>query len=88
MRNEGLCGLRPLVPSDVPIFFDEGNDALARFTRALEQYQAEAVVRVGGDNLFIDPALIDRLVTTAESTGNCDYASYACTTGGRRSSRR
>jgi spore coat polysaccharide biosynthesis protein SpsF (cytidylyltransferase family) len=73
--------LRPLVPNDVPIFFGEGNDALARFTRALEQYQAEAVVRVGGDNLFIDPALIDRLVTTAESTADCEYASYCLRDG-------
>jgi spore coat polysaccharide biosynthesis protein SpsF (cytidylyltransferase family) len=70
------CGLRLLVPNDVPILFGEGNDALGRFARALEQYQAEAVVRVGGDNLFIDPALIDRLITTAESTPDCDYASY------------
>ena len=29
-----------------------------------------------GDNLFIDPGLIDRLVTTAESHPNCDYVSY------------
>ncbi len=81
-ETKDYCGLRPLVPSDVPIFFGEGNDALARFTRALEQYQAEAVVRVGGDNLFIDPALIDRLVTTAESAASCDYASY-CLHDGR-----
>jgi spore coat polysaccharide biosynthesis protein SpsF len=33
-------------------------------------------VRVRGDNIFIDPGLIDRLVTTAESDPDCDYASY------------
>jgi spore coat polysaccharide biosynthesis protein SpsF (cytidylyltransferase family) len=81
-ETRDYCGLRPLVPNDVPIFFGAGNDALARFTRALEQYEAEAVVRVGGDNLFIDPALIDQLVTTAESTASCDYASY-CLHDGR-----
>jgi spore coat polysaccharide biosynthesis protein SpsF len=65
-----------MVPSDVPVFFGEGADALARFTKALEQYPAEGVVCVGGDNLFIDPALIDRLVTTADEHPNCDYVSY------------
>ena len=68
--------LSRLVPSDVPIFFGEGNDALAHFVKAMEHYPAEAVVRVLGDNLFIDPGLIDRLVTTAEAHPNCDYVSY------------
>ena len=71
-----------LVPSDVPVVHAEGEDALDRFTRALEQYQAEGVVRVLGDNFFIDAGLIDRLVTTAESHPNCDYVSY-CSRDGR-----
>ena len=71
-----------LVPSDVPVFHGEGKDALDRFTRSLEEYPAEGVVRVRGDNLFVDPALIDRLVTTAESHPNCDYVGY-CSRDGR-----
>jgi spore coat polysaccharide biosynthesis protein SpsF len=65
-----------LAPSDVPVVFGEGDDALARFARALEKFPTEGVVRVRGDNLFIDPGLIDRLVTTAESHPGCDYVSY------------
>jgi len=76
-ETQDYCVLRDLVPNDVPIFFGEGDDALARVTRALEQYPAEGAVRVGGDNLFIDPALIDRLITTAEAQPPCDYASYS-----------
>ena len=75
-ESEDWRPLSRLVPSDVPIFFGQGNDALARFVKALEQYPAEAVVRVSGDNLFVDPGLIDRLVTTAEAHPNCDYVSY------------
>ena len=41
-RTAATCGR--LVPSDVPVFFGEGDDALARFTKALEQYPAEGVV--------------------------------------------
>jgi spore coat polysaccharide biosynthesis protein SpsF len=71
-----------LVPSDVPVCHGDGNDALDRFTRSLEEYPAEGVVRVRGDNLFVDPGLIDRLVTTAESHPGCDYVGY-CSRDGR-----
>jgi spore coat polysaccharide biosynthesis protein SpsF len=71
-----------LVPSDVPVCHGEGRDALDRFTRSLEQYPSEGVVRVRGDNLFVDPGLIDRLVNTAESQPDCDYVGY-CSRDGR-----
>lgn len=71
-----------LVPPDVPVFVGREPDALRRFTRALEEYPAEAVVRVRGDNPFVDPGLIDRLVSTAESHPSCDYVSY-CSRDGR-----
>jgi len=71
-----------LVPSDVPVFVAEDADPLARFAHALEEYPADAAVRILGDNPFVDPALIDRLVTAAESDATCDYASY-CSRDGR-----
>jgi spore coat polysaccharide biosynthesis protein SpsF len=71
-----------LVPSDVPIFFGQCEDLLSLFSKALEQYQAEGAVRIRGDNLFLDPGLVDRLVTTAEAHPNCDYVSY-CLHDGR-----
>jgi spore coat polysaccharide biosynthesis protein SpsF len=74
--TEDHLAVSRLVPRDVPVFFGEGPDALARFTKALEEYPAEGAVRVLGDNLFIDPGLIDRLVTTAEDHPNCDYLAY------------
>ncbi len=71
-----------LVPPDVPVFVGNQPDALERFCRVLEEYPAEAAVRIRGDNPFIDPVLIDRLVTTAQSHPNCDYVSY-CSQDGR-----
>lgn len=70
------CEIHRLVPSDVPLVVGDGPDALARVCKTLESYPAEAVVRVSGDSMFIDPGLIDRLVTTAESTPDCDYVGY------------
>ena len=70
-----------LVPSDVPVFVSDKPDMLARFARMLEEYQTEAVVRIHGDDLFVDPTLIDRLITAAESFSDCDYASYSSRDG-------
>ncbi len=80
-ETEDYRAVSRLVPSDVPVFFGEGGDALAQFAKALEQYPAEGAVRVRGDNLFIDPGLIDRLVTTAEAHPSCDYVSYCSRNG-------
>ena len=70
-----------LIPSDIPVFFSSEPSAMHRFLRAMEEYPADAVVRVRGDNPFVDPDLIDRLVMTAELHADCDYISYGCRDG-------
>jgi len=71
-----------LVPLDVPVFVSSRPDALSGFAAALEEYPAEAVVRVCADYPFIDPILIDRLVRTAEANPARDYVGY-CLRDGR-----
>jgi len=71
-----------LVPLDVPVFVGRQPDALGRFAAAMQQYPAESAVRVRAENPFIDPGLIDRLVTTALEHPECDYVSY-CSRDGR-----
>jgi len=73
--------LAALVPSDVPVFHSAAPDALRRFWDAAHQFDAEAVVRISGDNAFIDPVLIDRLITIA-GTEPLDYIGY-CSRDGR-----
>jgi len=70
-----------LVPSDVPLLLSDRPDVLGRFLRALEEYPAETVVRIRGDSPFVDPGLIDRLVTTACSHPKCDYVTYRSSDG-------
>jgi spore coat polysaccharide biosynthesis protein SpsF len=70
------------VPLDVPVVAGCQADALGRVLGAIDQYPAEAVVQVVGENPFIDPGLIDRLVTTAEAYPDIDYVSY-CSHDGR-----
>jgi len=71
-----------LVPPDVPFFGSDRHSSLDRLCHALEQFPAETVVRIRGDDLFVDPAMIDRLVIAAEAQPNCDYAGY-CLRDGR-----
>ena len=71
-----------LVPLDVPVFVGRQDDALGCLAGALEEYSAQAAVRVSAGSPFIDPALIDRLVSTAEVHPECDYVSY-CSRDGR-----
>jgi spore coat polysaccharide biosynthesis protein SpsF len=70
-----------LVPLDIPIFVAEQPDVLACLGAALEAYPAESVVLIGGDELFVDAALLDRLVITAGEHPECDYVSYRCRDG-------
>jgi spore coat polysaccharide biosynthesis protein SpsF len=65
-----------LVPADVPIFAGDAQDLLARYEAALEEYPAEAVVRIGANSPFVDPVLVDRLVNTADEHPECDYIGY------------
>lgn len=73
--------IRQLVPPDVPVFAGSGRDPLARFVDVLDEFNARSVVRLCGHNPFIDPVLIDRLVSTADAHPNCDYISYCCADG-------
>jgi spore coat polysaccharide biosynthesis protein SpsF len=76
------CLVAELVPRDVPVWVAPRQDALAMFVAAMERYPAEAVVRVRVDYPFLDPSLIDRLVTTADANPTCDYVGY-CLRDGR-----
>lgn len=65
-----------LAPRDVPVWTAPQPDLLGRFAAAVEKFPAEAIVRVRVDYPFLDPMLIDQLVTTADSHPTCDYVGY------------
>jgi spore coat polysaccharide biosynthesis protein SpsF len=73
--------MRSLAPADVPVYVGTRPDGLGRFAQALEQFSTQGVIRVRGDSLFIDPALIDRLVAVADANPRCDYVSYCLRDG-------
>lgn len=68
--------LAELAPPDVPVVCSSGRDPLARFVAALEEYPARTVVRIRALTPFLDPVLVDRLVTTGDAHPSCDYVGY------------
>ena len=68
--------LAALVPSDVPLFTSSAADSLARLAAAAAKYRAAAIVRIQATSPFVDPVLIDRLVSTADEHPGCDYIGY------------
>lgn len=84
VAGEGaLCApLAELSPPDVAVHASGRRTFLGRVVSAIDESQAAAAVLVHGDNPFLDPVLIDRLVTTAENHPECDYISY-CSSNGR-----
>ncbi len=74
--------LSELTPPDVPLVASSGRDALERFLDVLKRYPARTVVRIGLQTPFVDPVLIDRLVSTGDAHPSCDYIGY-CVGAGR-----
>jgi len=68
--------VRAYTPCDISVFVGRQPDMLGRIAAAARQYDAHQLVRVGLDNPFVDPALIDRLVCTANSHPGCEYIGY------------
>jgi len=69
--------INDLVPSDIPIYFGKQTDPLGRFAGAVKKYHADAVVRVSVDHPFVDPALIDRLLSVASHDQESEYICFA-----------
>jgi spore coat polysaccharide biosynthesis protein SpsF len=70
-----------LAPPDIEVFVGPEPDALARFAALVASHAAQGVIRICADNPFVDPVLIDRLVTTAAAHPESDYISYVAGDG-------
>lgn len=77
MTDAAAAGeLREFVPRDVPLEAADSSDWLGRFSDAATAYRADGVVSLDAGNPFLDPALVDRLVTEAELALDCDCLRY------------
>jgi spore coat polysaccharide biosynthesis protein SpsF len=76
------ASVRLLVPPDVEVLSSGTRDPLAATVAVCKRLGAHALVHISADNPFLDPVLIDRLVSTADAHPNCDYIGY-CLGDGR-----
>ncbi|PQO26540.1 NTP transferase domain-containing protein [Blastopirellula marina] len=74
--DDDAKSLLPLIPSDTPVHISHKHDSLGRFADAVREYQPQGVVRIPIDTPFVDPALIDRLLTAAAANEKCDYVGF------------
>jgi spore coat polysaccharide biosynthesis protein SpsF len=74
--------LAGIMPRDIPLVVSDSADAVGRLTSAVEQHPAAAVVCVAAEHPFVDPELIDRLITTAANHPESDYIGF-CSRNGR-----
>ncbi len=73
--------LAELVPGDVPVFHGSQADELSRTAAALERFPAESAVHINVAYPFLDPVLIDRLISTADAHPTSDYIGYCARSG-------
>lgn len=68
--------LADAVPPDVTVHGSDRLDTLGQLLSAIEATGAAAVVKADLEHPFIDPILVDRLVTTGRADANCDYVGF------------
>jgi spore coat polysaccharide biosynthesis protein SpsF len=73
--------LADLAPADVQTFISQGEDPLGRLADAVSEFDCEGVVRLSVSTPFVDPILIDRLITVGLGCDGCDYAGYRLSDG-------
>ena len=67
-------------PPDARVIHCRSRDALGRLAEAARLLRCDGIVQLNVSHPFVDPDLIDRLITAAEISG-CDYASFSFSDG-------
>jgi spore coat polysaccharide biosynthesis protein SpsF len=62
-------------PPDARVFHSASADPLGRLAELVRRLPCKAIVRLNVSHPFVDPELIDRLISSASASG-CDYASF------------
>ena len=67
--------LAELAPADVQSFVSRAADPLGRLADVAREFRTDAVVRLTVSTPFVDPVLVDRLIT-AGVNDECDFVGY------------
>jgi spore coat polysaccharide biosynthesis protein SpsF len=74
--------LAELAPPDARVLLCDAKDPLGRLAAVARQFPSRGIVRLAVSDPFVDPILIDRLITSVAGEEECDYACF-CLSDGR-----
>ncbi len=74
--------LAALAPPDARVLLCESKDPLGRLAAVARQVPCRGIVRLAVSDPFVDPILLDRLITSVAGDEECDYACF-CLGDGR-----
>lgn len=80
-QGETQKELADLVPLDVPVVVTDAPSQIGRFAQVLERFHAKSFVRIRANQPFIDPSLIDQLVSSSNHHSEPDYVTYCMKCG-------
>jgi len=73
-NNTANLKIKKIFKNKTDVFLGSENDVLDRFYSAANKYKADAIVRICGDCPFVDPNVIDKIVSIFKEK-NYDYVS-------------
>ncbi len=73
-NNTANLKIKKILKNKTDVFLGSENDVLDRFYSAANKYKADAIVRICGDCPFVDPNVIDKIVSIFKEK-NYDYVS-------------
>ena len=68
--------LAELAPPDARVMLCDAKDPLGRLAAVARQFPNRGLVRLAVSDPFVDPILLDRLVTSVGGEDECDYACF------------
>ncbi|MCE9529500.1 MAG: NTP transferase domain-containing protein [Planctomycetales bacterium] len=63
-------------PPDARVLHCESKDPLGRLAAVARKFPCRGIVRLAVSDPFVDPILIDRLITSVAGEDDCDYACF------------
>ncbi|MGL4942661.1 MAG: NTP transferase domain-containing protein [Thermoguttaceae bacterium] len=68
--------VRRFAPSDVPVAIADAMDTLSCLRHVVDQFPADSYVFLGADWPFVDPAIIDQLVSASRRDAEYHYVAF------------
>ena len=80
-NNDRLDDFAASIPNDVEIYTSLAPDALSKLADVVDRFEADSMLRVRADALYVDPIMIDQLVEVGHASRATDYVTFCNSDG-------